>query len=131
MLIPLGEVAVVGQFFGNIPIKIGERIFPTNLVPLQMTDFNVILGLDWLAQFYASVQCQEKKIIIAVTMVREPGRGTEPHVKGYKRMISLSQISTRKHQVKRKKERIRKESPPTIVKKCTPLLYNPFTPKAH
>ena len=47
--IPLGDVVIAGQYFGNVPIKIDGRNFPANLVPLLMMDFDVILGMDWLA----------------------------------------------------------------------------------
>ena len=42
----LGEVVIARQYFGDVPIKIDGRNFLANLVPLQMTDFDIILGMD-------------------------------------------------------------------------------------
>ena len=37
-----------------------------DLVLLDVIDFEVILGLDWLAQYYASLDCREKIVIFEI-----------------------------------------------------------------
>ena len=37
-----------------------------DLVLLDVIDFEVILGLDWLAQYYASLDCREKVVIFRI-----------------------------------------------------------------
>ena len=44
-------------------IEIGDKIFMGDLNVLDMVDFDVILGMDWLAKHRASVNCWGKKII--------------------------------------------------------------------
>ena len=43
-------------------------ILKTNLIPLEMTDFDMILGMDWLSSHRASMDCFTKKIVF-----RKPG----------------------------------------------------------
>jgi hypothetical protein len=44
-------------------IEIGDKIFMGDLNVLDMVDFDVILGMDWLAKHRASVNCWGKKIM--------------------------------------------------------------------
>ena len=37
-----------------------------HLVLLDVIDFEVILGMDWLAQYYASLDCREKVVIFKI-----------------------------------------------------------------
>ena len=40
-------------FFPSCPVLIEGRELPTDLVLLDVIGFDVILGMDWLAQYYA------------------------------------------------------------------------------
>jgi hypothetical protein len=42
---------------------IEERILPGNLAVFQMQGFDIILGMDWLSRYYASIDCRRKEII--------------------------------------------------------------------
>jgi len=44
-------------------IEIRDKIFMGDLNVLDMVDFDVILGMDWLAKHRASVNCWGKKIM--------------------------------------------------------------------
>ena len=37
-----------------------------DLVLLDVIDFDVILGMDWLAQHYGSLDCREKVVIFRI-----------------------------------------------------------------
>ncbi|XXG62687.1 hypothetical protein AAC387_Pa05g1002 [Persea americana] len=37
--------------------KIGDVVLPANLILLEMYDFDVILGMDWLAGYHATMDC--------------------------------------------------------------------------
>ena len=37
-------------------------VLKANLIPLEMTNFDVILGMDWLSNHRVSVNCFTKKI---------------------------------------------------------------------
>ena len=43
-------------------------ILKANLIPLKMTDFDVILEINWLSSHRASMDCFTKKIVF-----RKPG----------------------------------------------------------
>ena len=42
-------------------------ILKVNLNPLEMFDFDVILGMDWLSIHRALVDCFRKKVVITVS----------------------------------------------------------------
>ncbi|XP_057522612.1 uncharacterized protein LOC130802622 [Amaranthus tricolor] len=46
--LPTGEEVMSGREYKNVPIKIAESIFLTDLKYFPMTEFDVILGMDWL-----------------------------------------------------------------------------------
>ena len=43
-------------------VHIGNHKFPTNLIYLKVNDFNVILGMDWLAGYHANMDCFNRVI---------------------------------------------------------------------
>jgi hypothetical protein len=36
---------------------------PTNLVVFEMSGFDIILGMDWLSKYHASIDCFRKEIV--------------------------------------------------------------------
>ncbi|GKG46984.1 reverse transcriptase domain-containing protein, partial [Tanacetum coccineum] len=40
-----------------------DRIRPANLLPIHMFDFDVILGMDWLASHRATIDCYARTVI--------------------------------------------------------------------
>nr|CAD1829299.1 unnamed protein product [Ananas comosus var. bracteatus] len=52
------------------PVQIGDWIMPADLLVLnQMKGFDIILGMDWLTKYYATIDCESKIITF-----REPGQ---------------------------------------------------------
>ena len=39
---------------------------PADSVVMEMNDFDIILGMDWLSEHYAFIDCQEKKVIFKI-----------------------------------------------------------------
>ena len=35
---------------------------PADLVVMEINDFDIILGMDWLSEHYAFIDCQEKRV---------------------------------------------------------------------
>jgi hypothetical protein len=60
---PLDELILVKYVYLDCEIEIGDKIFMGDLNVLDMVDFDVILGMDWLAKHRASVNYWGKKII--------------------------------------------------------------------
>jgi len=59
---PAGDVITCRKSVNNF-LMIGERILPINLAVFQMLGFDIILGMDWLSKYYASIDCRRKEII--------------------------------------------------------------------
>ncbi|XP_043721030.1 uncharacterized protein LOC122668548 [Telopea speciosissima] len=45
-------------------VEIMDRKLTADLILLEMKDFDVILGMDWLAAYHASVLCFEKRVLV-------------------------------------------------------------------
>ena len=45
-------------------IKIGDCTMEMDLVVLEMEDYDVILGMDWLSKYHACVDCYHKVVTI-------------------------------------------------------------------
>ena len=72
MLFPLSVVTSLSDeletdiFFPSCPVLVEGRELLADLVLLDVIDFDVILGMDWLAQHYASLDCREKVVIFRI-----------------------------------------------------------------
>ncbi|XP_074377612.1 uncharacterized protein LOC141719130 [Apium graveolens] len=45
--------------------EIAGNIFPANLIPFQLGEFDVILGTDWLASFSSQIDCKDKRVVLS------------------------------------------------------------------
>ncbi|XP_074324187.1 uncharacterized protein LOC141661108 [Apium graveolens] len=45
-------------------VEISGYIFPASLIPFQLGEFDVILGMDWLTEHGAQIDCKKKKVIL-------------------------------------------------------------------
>ncbi|XP_074356039.1 uncharacterized protein LOC141695711 [Apium graveolens] len=45
-------------------VEISGYSFPASLIPFQLGEFDVILGMDWLAEHGAQIDCNKKKVIL-------------------------------------------------------------------
>jgi hypothetical protein len=46
---------------------------PVNLVVFEMSGFDIILGMDWLSKYHASVNCFRKEIVWYQSHLIMPG----------------------------------------------------------
>ena len=60
---PLSDELETDIFFPSCPVLVECRELLEDFVLLDVIDFNVILGMDGLAQHYASLDCYEKVVI--------------------------------------------------------------------
>ena len=63
---PLSDSLDSDVFFPNCHVLIEGRKLHVNLVLLNVVDFDVILGMDWLSQHYAMVDCRRKEVIFRI-----------------------------------------------------------------
>ena len=59
----LGEQILRTSIFKGCKILVECVILNANLIPLEISEFDVILGIDWLSNHRASMDCFTKKIV--------------------------------------------------------------------
>ena len=59
---PVGKKIVCSAYCPSCTVKIGDVTFPANLILLDMHDFDVILGMDWLSRHHATMDYFDKTI---------------------------------------------------------------------
>ena len=57
---PVVHPARARRVYKNCPVTISQKVTSANLVELEIVDFDVILGMDWLHFCYASVDCRTR-----------------------------------------------------------------------
>ncbi|XP_074322876.1 uncharacterized protein LOC141659849 [Apium graveolens] len=60
---PMGNYVVISDVYQECPIAVGDRSCKVNLLPMKMHDFDIILGMDWLSEHRATIDCQGKRVI--------------------------------------------------------------------
>ncbi|RVW18432.1 Transposon Ty3-G Gag-Pol polyprotein [Vitis vinifera] len=90
---PVRDSVVASRMLRNCIVMIGYREMPVDLVLLDLQNFDVILGMDWLASYHASVDCFEKRVTFSIP--GQPKFSFEgKHVDRPLRMISAWQASS-------------------------------------
>ena len=56
------HLAITRRIYKNCPVTISQKVTSADLVELEMVDFNVILGMDWLHSCYASVDSRTRTV---------------------------------------------------------------------
>lgn len=62
----LGESWLVQEVYRESPITIKSEILLTHLVPLPLSEFEVILGMDCLTKYYVILDCRKKIITFRI-----------------------------------------------------------------
>nr|GEU64686.1 putative reverse transcriptase domain-containing protein [Tanacetum cinerariifolium] len=60
---PMLNSMIISYEFRNCPLRVGDDIHFANLIPLEMSDFDIILGIDWLIEHQATIDCYLKHVI--------------------------------------------------------------------
>ena len=66
VVIPLSDPLDTDVIFLGCPVLVEGRELPVDLVLLDVMDFDVILGMDWLSQHYATLDCRSKVVIFKI-----------------------------------------------------------------
>ncbi|KAH0776371.1 hypothetical protein KY290_007782 [Solanum tuberosum] len=59
---PVGESILAERVYRDCPISVNHKSTMADLIELDMVDFDVILGMDWLHSCYASVDCRTQVV---------------------------------------------------------------------
>ena len=59
---PIGRVMSTNLICRDCPISVSGIEMPADLILLDMQDFDIIMGMDWLARWDAMIDCKRKRI---------------------------------------------------------------------
>ena len=59
--LPVGDPLIADRVFRDSRVLIEGQEFPADLVPLDMRDFDVVLGMDWLSRHRATLDVIKRK----------------------------------------------------------------------
>ncbi|KAL0395017.1 UNVERIFIED_CONTAM: hypothetical protein Slati_4467900 [Sesamum latifolium] len=62
--LPVGGGVIVNSVRKGSLVRIGDVTFPVDLIVMDLKEFDVILGMDWLAQHRAVVDCYKKEVMM-------------------------------------------------------------------
>ena len=55
---------VASQWCDRLPLRIGNYVFPSDLIVLEYQGLDVILGMDWLSKYEGNIECASKSIFL-------------------------------------------------------------------
>ncbi|CAL2281088.1 unnamed protein product [Prunus armeniaca] len=55
--LPTGDVLFADMVFKGCYVQVGDAMLEADLIPLELVDLDIILGMDWLERHRASVDC--------------------------------------------------------------------------
>ncbi|KAL8119480.1 hypothetical protein AgCh_016850 [Apium graveolens] len=58
------DKVLVKQFCPSCSLEISGYMFPVDLIPFELGDFDVILGMDWLSLYKANIDCKKKRVVM-------------------------------------------------------------------
>ena len=59
---PLGDSVIATRVYKNCSVVIYSRRTIADLIELTIIEFDIIMGMDWLAACYANVDCRGKVV---------------------------------------------------------------------
>ena len=83
-----GDPLFSGRVVRDSRVLIGGQEFPADLVALDLRDFDVVLGMDWLSRHRATLDCYKNEV-----KFHRPGK-LEVKFRGIRGELSSSMIST-------------------------------------
>lgn len=66
---PSGDAMSACTYLPNAKVEIKMRSLPANLIILEMIDYDVILGMNWLPEHHEKVYCREPPKIFLSHMI--------------------------------------------------------------
>ena len=62
----VGEVYLINRFLSGCEVRIEDETFLVDLVELEILEFDVILGMDWLSAHHAVLDCFNKVVTLSI-----------------------------------------------------------------
>nr|GFB76320.1 reverse transcriptase domain-containing protein [Tanacetum cinerariifolium] len=55
---PMKDSVRITQVYRDLPLQFDDKIRAINALPLNMYEFDIILGMDWLTEHHATIDCR-------------------------------------------------------------------------
>nr|GFA13266.1 hypothetical protein [Tanacetum cinerariifolium] len=60
---PMQDSVRITHVYKDIPLQFDDKIHAINAFPLDMCEFDIILGIDWLTKHHATIDCRSYRVI--------------------------------------------------------------------
>nr|GEZ69453.1 hypothetical protein [Tanacetum cinerariifolium] len=60
---PMEDSVRITHVYRNLPLQFDDKIRAINALPLDMCKFDIILGMDWLTEHHATIDCRSYRVI--------------------------------------------------------------------
>ncbi|XP_058077203.1 uncharacterized protein LOC131225651 [Magnolia sinica] len=85
----IGKSVVLTHRCPSYPVLVGEMFLPVDLFVMPMTGFNVILGIDWLAEYGVVLDCLARTVTFYITSLPVFQFVAEPRVEPLSSLLAL------------------------------------------
>ncbi|XP_057249993.1 uncharacterized protein LOC130591096 [Beta vulgaris subsp. vulgaris] len=58
------EIVRCTKLFKDLPLKIGDCVFPSQLIEFNLGNLDIILGMNWLGFYKAEIACETHKVVL-------------------------------------------------------------------
>ncbi|XP_062102962.1 uncharacterized protein LOC133813952 [Humulus lupulus] len=62
-MLPTREVVISRKWFRVLPLRIDGRELYEDLIGVDNSNFDIILGMDWLTKYKATIDCKKKMVV--------------------------------------------------------------------
>nr|GFC42213.1 putative reverse transcriptase domain-containing protein [Tanacetum cinerariifolium] len=60
---PMKDSVRITHVYRDLPLHFDDKIHAINALPLDMCEFDIILGMDWLTEHHATIDCHSYRVI--------------------------------------------------------------------
>nr|GFB70886.1 putative reverse transcriptase domain-containing protein [Tanacetum cinerariifolium] len=60
---PMQDSVRITHVYRNLPLQFDDKICPINALPFDMCEFDLIMGMDWLTEHHATIDCRSYRVI--------------------------------------------------------------------
>nr|GFC72330.1 putative reverse transcriptase domain-containing protein [Tanacetum cinerariifolium] len=60
---PMKDSVRITHIYRDLPLQFDDNIRAINALPLDMCEFDIMLGMDWLTEHHATIDCRSYRVI--------------------------------------------------------------------
>nr|GFC97124.1 putative reverse transcriptase domain-containing protein [Tanacetum cinerariifolium] len=60
---PMKDSVRITHVYRDLSLRFDDKIRAINALPLDMCEFDIILGMDWLTELHATIDCRSYRVI--------------------------------------------------------------------